>query len=183
VKRTLLVLLSLLAIGMAGAQPPVDYTLMCGDDAIGAASYVAGAYHVVLLAGVTCEGAVTVAEDEALVVALVRDADGVTVTFGADAVVARVVEVPQQALEGKLNAHANRAAAGHGRETAAAMRERHQPDRPVLPEPPELPELPVVPEPPIVPGPPDVPLVPELPGLPELPVEPSVPETGGGRSR
>ena len=152
--RIFAALLLLLVIGLAAAQPPLDYTLMCDDEIIGAVSYVDDGYHVTLLAGVTCEGELSIAEDESLVVKLERDGDGiVTVTIDDEAYVAE--EVPQQALDGVLTAHANRAVAGHGQETATAMQDLHKPE---LPERPELPELPERPEPPVEP---------ELPDLPE----------------
>ena len=146
-RRMLAALFLILVIGTAAAQPPVDYTLMCDGDIIGAVSYVDGAYHVTLLAGAACDGTLNIYEDESLDVTLDRDDDGiVTVTIGEDEVPVLVDEVPQQALDGVLTAHANRAVAGHGQETAAAMRDLHQPELPTVPERPELPVVPDLPE-------------------------------------
>jgi hypothetical protein len=168
VKRMLAALLLLLAIGTAAAQP-VDYTLQCDGVTIGVVSYVDGEYHVALLADVTCEAPqeLSILDHETLEVTLER-VDGVIIfTIGEDATVPVLVEeVPQQALDGRVTAHANRAVAGNGPATAAAMRDLHQPELPAVPELPELPELPVVPE---------------LPELPELPVVPSLPEAAGDR--
>ena len=144
-KRIFAALILLLVIGMAAAQPPVDYTLMCGEEIIGAVSYVDGKYHVTLLAGVTCENALlSNAEGDSLEVTLDYEDGIVTVTIDDEPYVAE--EVPQQALDGVRAAHANRAVAGDGQETAAAMQELHQPELPELPVAPEKPEPPVVPD-------------------------------------
>jgi hypothetical protein len=142
VRRVFAALLLTLVVGTAAAQPPVDYTLLCDDVVIGAVSYVDGAYHVVLLAGATCDpDLLSIAEDETMDVTLERDAEGVvTVTIGEDGATVLVDEVPQQALDGVRGAHANRAVAGHGQETAAAMRDLHQPELPERPVVPDLPE-------------------------------------------
>jgi hypothetical protein len=169
VMRILTALLLLLVIGTAAAQPPVDYTLVCDGVTIGTVSYVDGEYHVALLVGATCEApqVLSILEDESLDVTFELVDGVITFTIGEDATVPVLVEeVPQQALDGRLTAHANRAGAGHGPATAAAMRELHQPERPARPELPVAPELPVGPE---------------LPEMPELPVVPSLPEAAGGR--
>jgi hypothetical protein len=175
VPRLLAALFSLLMIGTAAAQPPVDFTLLCDGAVIGTASYVDGELHAALLVGATCEGERTVAQDGSPYTLERDEATGVvTVTIGDLSGVA--IEVPQTALDGKVGATENRAAAaerrGHGEETSAAKRAEHQPERPDRPERPEDPETPDEPE---APDAPETPEGPDRPELPELPV------TAGGR--
>jgi hypothetical protein len=49
VTRILAALFSLLLIGAAAAQPPVDYILLCDGVVIGTASYVGGGFDVAVL--------------------------------------------------------------------------------------------------------------------------------------
>jgi hypothetical protein len=138
---TALFLMSLM-VGIANAQPPVDYTLTCDGEVIGVVSYVDGQFHVAILEGVTCEGILSIAGDETLEVTLEWSDDGAIVTIAGEQVLAE--EVPEQALAGMVTAQENRAEASEnqtrGEEEAAAARER----APELPEAvesrPELPE-------------------------------------------
>jgi hypothetical protein len=140
VTRILAALFALLLIGSAAAQPPVDYILLCGAEVVGTASYVDDEFHVALLEGAEeCAGdviAMSVVGDEVLAVTIAPTDDGLglVVTFGdeLEGVIADVV--PQPAIDGMVGAAENRAAAGQGEETAAAMREAHQPEPPVLPD-------------------------------------------------
>jgi len=166
VTRLLAALVSLLIIGTAAAQPPVDATLLCDGEVIGTASYVDGELHVALLVGATCEGEQTVAQDGSTYTLERDEATGVvTVTIGE--LSAAAIEVPQQALDGMVGATEHRAAAaehrGRGEETSAAKRAEHQPERPDRPEDPETPDEPEAPEAPETPEGPDGPELPELP--------------------
>lgn len=180
--RILAVLFSLLVIGTAVAQPPVDYTLLCDGEIIGTASYVGGELHVAVVAGATCDGVLSVAEDDTLDLTL-EWGDGVLAVtiddMSGEPVSGPAIEVPQQAIDGMVGAARNRTAAaerrGHGQENSAAKREQHQPERPIRP---------IVPEPPIQPIAPDLPVVPvepETSGRPELPVAPAQPDAPRGR--
>jgi hypothetical protein len=174
--RVFAALFSLLMIGTAVAQPPVDYTLQCdNEDIIGIASFVDGEFHVAVLAGTTCtEG--TLLEDGRTFSIVIDEVTGVVTISIFDsnetlaAIEVEAIEVPQQALDGMLDAAQNRAAAGErrgqGQETAAAKRAEHQP------------ALPAVTGDPV-----DVEMLdqPELPVLPELPVVPELPEAAGNR--
>jgi len=160
VTRLLAALVSLLIIGTAAAQPPVDATLLCDGEVIGTASYVDGELHVALLVGATCEGEQTVAQDGSTYTLERDEATGVvTVTIGEWT--AAAIEVPQPALDGMVGATQNRAAAaarrGQGEETAAAKRAEHQPERSELPGEAEDHEIPSAPD------------RPERPERPELP--------------
>ena len=129
----LLALLSFLVTGMATAQPPVDYVLLCGDEPIGVVSVVDGELHAAVIAGATCEDGELAISGHGFYVTLTVDEDGVVhveVDFdeGDDtSMSATAVVVPQQAVDGMLRAHENRAAA---MERAALARE----GRPELPE-------------------------------------------------
>jgi len=107
----LVLTLLLAATSAALAQPPVDATLTCDGETIGAVSLVGGELHVMMLVDWSCEsGAYGLAEDpEAVVDVQVAEDGTVTVTIGEASAVAQLV--PQVALEGKLAAHAVRAAA------------------------------------------------------------------------
>lgn len=130
----MLALLSFLVTGMATAQPPVDYVLLCGDEPIGVVSVVDGELHAAVIAGETCAvGDLAILGYAGFEVTVWVDAFGavmVSVEFGDDAdseMSAAAVVVPQEAIRGMLTAQGNRAAA---MERAALARE----GRPELPE-------------------------------------------------
>jgi len=135
VRRFLLfALFSFLVTGMATAQPPVDYVLLCGEDVIGVVSVVEGELHAAVIAGETCdEDDLAILGDEEFEVTLTVGGDGdivVHATFGEGddtGMSAEAVAVPQEAIYGMKKAHENRAAA---MERAALARE----GRPELPE-------------------------------------------------
>ncbi len=128
----LFALFSFLVTGMATAQPPVDYVLLCGEDVIGVVSVVEGELHAAMVAGETCAGGdLAILGYEEFEVTLTVGDDGVVVidvVFDEDyAMLAEAVAVPQEAIDGMKKAHENRAAA---MERAALARE----GRPELPE-------------------------------------------------
>jgi hypothetical protein len=136
VTRVLATLLFLLVIGMAAAQPPVDYILLCDDVVIGTARYVGGGFDVAVLEGAEeCAEvrALSVVGDGVLAVSFAWPGGILTVTLGEMWVVAATV-VPQPALYGMVGAAENRAAAGElagqGQETAARDRAERQPELP-----------------------------------------------------
>lgn len=142
-QRLLTATIFLITLGLAFAQPPVDYTLLCEVDVegevqtsvVGAASYVDGELHVALDEGVTCEGTLTVEQDDTLTVDIVfDDATGeTTVTLvtadETDTDPSGVAQtLPEEAIAGMVGAQENRAAAADRRadaeEKADAARER-----------------------------------------------------------
>lgn len=143
---TSLFTLSLLALGLALAAPPVDYELTCVPDDVeadvvllGVLSVTEDGVKVALVDGVTCEapdaivvspeGAVTVAIDwtgedgPVVTVSVFDDESGEYVEFvdGVDG--EQVVDVvPLVAVEGMQGAHRNRAAAMERREAGQEER-------------------------------------------------------------
>jgi hypothetical protein len=199
--RVVLLFFMSIFVGLAVAQPPVDYVLVCGDEVIGAASFVDEEWHVAVVVGATCDGTLSlIGPEDELDVVLDSYAGLVMVTIGEVVVIAD--EVPQPALDGMLTAQGNRGASAaggsDGRKTAEAMVAKHQPEKPERPTPelpelperparerlelsersaPELPELPEgsaaeLPELPERPAP----ELPEPPALPDLPALPDPPE-------
>ena len=124
----LFALFSFLVTGMATAQPPVDYVLLCDDDVIGVVSLVDDELHAAMVAGETCAGGVLTATvgEVTFPVTLTIDTDG-TITVGFDEMSATAVVVPHEAIAGMQTAQVKRAAA---MERAARARER----RPELPD-------------------------------------------------
>lgn len=138
VPRILIPLLfSFLLAGAAAAQPPVDYTILCDGAIIGAASFVDGELRVALVEDWTCDGEVSVAQHEDLVVTIV-EVDGVWMLAigdgGPDDPMAFVEEVPSQAIAGMVTAQERRAPAfareARGHEQSAAAIEEHRPSLP-----------------------------------------------------
>ncbi len=136
-KRRLTAIIFLITLGLAFAQPPVDYTLLCEVEVdseirtsiIGAASYVDGELHVSLDEGVTCEGTLSVEQDDTLDVSIVSDpATGettVTILTKQDAegdvdLSGIAKTLPEEAIAGMVVAQENRAAAGTHRADAEA---------------------------------------------------------------
>jgi hypothetical protein len=196
--RILIGLLFTAMLGAAFAGPPIDFEVVCGEDAeatlVGVLSLVEGQAHLALLPDVVCEESFVVVAvgDSELEVGLTWDVDSQTwslvvgeTTYEGDAL--KVVTVPQEAIAGMLAAHRQRTAAF---ERAAANRERalerareeageldRDRDRDCEPDcgggPPIELGPPVTPGPPVEPGPP---LKPGPPVEPELPVEPGPPD-------
>ena len=207
--RVLIGAFVLVITGMVAAQPPVDYTVWCGDaeDAvgvaslidgenaveIGVASLINGEWHVAIRDDAMCD-TMLVGYYDSPPFELTLDDDGTWVVDLDDVVIASLVMVPEEAIEGMTRAHVNRAGAMEGRtygeEQAAAAKARRpqqgadEPEGdvevealatsfehadPELPEWSELPDRPERPEP----------AMPELPTseLPTLPLPmPDLPE-------
>jgi len=134
-QRILTATIFLLTLGLAFGQPPVDYTLLCDDGVVGAASYVDGELHVALDEGYTpCEGTLSVEQDETLTVEIEIDADTgePTVTLETEGdgpdLSAAARTLPEEAIAGMVGAQKNRAMAAEHRaeaqEKAEAARER-----------------------------------------------------------
>ena len=193
--RVLIGAFVLVITGMVAAQPPVDYTVWCGDEVIGVASLVDaenaveigvaslinGEWHVAIRDDAMCD-TMLVGYYDSPPFELTLDDDGTWVVDLDDVVIASLVMVPEEAIAGMRGAHVNRAAAMEGRaygeERAAAAKARRPAGEPevdlegeALAAPFEHTEkdLPVPPEP----------AMPELPELelptPELPM-PDLPE-------
>jgi hypothetical protein len=155
-------LFAALLVGFASAQPPIDYTVTCDGEVLGAASLIDGELHVAIEEGVTCDGVLAVDGTE-LTVTFELDTEG-TLVVTIDGVSGSAEQVPAVAIAGMVRARENRAAAsenrGRGQETAAQHRTDGEeaviedaededllalaelPERPELPEVPERPELP-----------------------------------------
>ncbi len=140
--RLLTATIFLITLGLAFAQPPVDYTLVCdveGDTSVvGAASLVDGKLHVALDETVdaswTCDGTLRVEQDEdgTMTVRIDFDASGkpmVTLETMAEGDVdlsGDAQTLPEEAIAGMVGAQENRAmAAGHRADAEAeTARER-----------------------------------------------------------
>ena len=175
--RVLLLFFIAVFVGLAAAQPPQDYTVMCGEAEIGVASFIDGEWHFALVIGETCYGQLQLVDMdegpyEGVEFELLEDGTVLVKDEAGDTVMVRTITVPQHALDGMVRAQQNRAHSYAGgreeSEVADAMAVEHPPERPEL-------ELPVLPLPPVLPEPPDLPLL-ELPELPELPDEVELPE-------
>lgn len=134
-QRILTSTILLFTLGLAFAQPPVDYTLLCDGDVVGAASSVDSELHVALDEDLICEGALTVEQDGTLTVTInVDEVTGeTTVTLETeeegDADLSGVARtLPEEAIAGMVGAQKNRAAAAAHRADAQskadAARER-----------------------------------------------------------
>lgn len=130
-KRFLLfALFPMLVAGVAAAQPPVDYELVCSaedvdDVVIGAVSLVDGKLHVALVEDWSCAGTMWVGEFEADL----DEVGGVWIlTIGDLELSAEVKVLPAVAVAGMLQAQENRTAAfensSRGELEAAAADER-----------------------------------------------------------
>lgn len=135
-QRILTATIFLLTLGLAFAQPPVDYTLLCEVEVevegevetalvvFGVASYVDDKLHVALDEGVTCKEGTETVEDETLTVDVVFDTEGeATVTLatdveGAEDMSAVAQTLPEEAIAGMVGAQKNRAMAADHREAA-----------------------------------------------------------------
>ena len=122
-KRILIGLTFLAALGLAMAGPPVDYQIAClfeDEDAVvvGVASVVDGQLHLALHAELACDGEIAIVDGEGTPLATLTwdEVDGWTIDEWLDEEtaapeLASVVEVPWVAIEGMLGAQRNRAAA------------------------------------------------------------------------
>lgn len=113
----------MVVLGVAMAQAPEDYTLLCDGDVIGSAAYVDGELRVALSEGVTCEGTVSVEQDGDLIVTLEVDDDGatlVTVTRLEGSASAVAEELPQVAIDGMATAQEKRGEAGVDEDASAS---------------------------------------------------------------
>lgn len=120
-QRVLASTIFLLIMGLAAAQPPVDFTIECDGELIGTATYVDGELHASIVEGVECTGDLTVTQDPDVFVELER-ADGETtvtltsategsVTGDVEELSSEALELPGVAIEGMATAQENRAAA------------------------------------------------------------------------
>ncbi len=139
--RVLIGAFVLVITGMVAAQPPVDYTVWCGDEVIGVASLVDaenaveigvaslinGEWHVAIRDDAMCD-TMLVGYYDSPPFELTLDDDGTWVVDLDDVVIASLVMVPEEAIAGMRGAHVNRAAAMEGRaygeERAAAAKAR-----------------------------------------------------------
>lgn len=135
--RLLTATIFLITLGLAFAQPPTDYTLLCEVEGeiqasvVGAASYVDGELHVALDESLdadwTCDGTLTVEQDPTLEVVIEFDAET------GEATVTVVTEdetdtdlsgdaqtLPEEAIAGMVIAQENRAMAAEHRADAEA---------------------------------------------------------------
>ena len=161
--RRLTATIFLIGLGLAFAQPPTDYTLLCGSEVAGAVSYVDGELHVALDEGWTsdegwtCDGTLTVEQDAELKVEIDVDADTgeVTVTLvtegDTDADPSGVAEtLPEEDIAGMVTAQENRAMAAKHRADAEAKadaaRERGENAREEAAEESESEDLPETPD-------------------------------------
>lgn len=128
-RNILIATLALLGLGLALAQTPDDYTLLCDGDVIGAASYVDGELHVALEADVECGGELTVAQDDTLVVTIETVDGATTVTIepaedGEGETLSGTAEhLPAEAIDGMVTAQENRAMAEQNRSEAETTAE------------------------------------------------------------
>lgn len=113
----------LLVLGVAAAQPPEDYTLLCEGEVIGTASYVDGELHASVVEGVACDSYLSVEQNGDLIVTLESsEEDGTTVTITSaedGSLSAEAEELPQVAIDGKATAQENRAEATANADAAA----------------------------------------------------------------
>lgn len=125
--RLLTATIFLITFGLAFAQPPVDYTLLCeveGDTTVvGAASYVDGELHVALDEAWTCGGTLTVEQEPDMTVEI-DEAGEVTLTLAdGDAMSGIPQTLPEEAIAGMVTAQQNRAMAAEHREDAEGKAE------------------------------------------------------------